>query len=71
MSLSAKLAPKVGNWAPNSRIAKAMAAAGPPRSAEFNRIAALPRRVLDLTSVPDVSDLFAQRLNPKRAFEHF
>lgn len=60
MSLADKMRAKVGNIAPggNSRIARALMAAGPGKTPEFNRIAALPRRVLDLKNVPDVSPLF-------------
>lgn len=58
MSLADKLKDKCGPIHPNSRIAAALATAGVSRSAEFNRISALPRRKLDLATVPDVSDMF-------------
>lgn len=64
MSLSEKLGGAVAGFGPTSRIAKALAAAGPGRSSEFMRIASLPRRVLDFATMTDVSDLFA--LPPER-----
>lgn len=72
MSLFTKLAATLGDgYSPNgnSRIAKALAASGPPRSPEFLRIAALPRRVLNLATVPDVSELFSRK-NPTCPIPH-
>lgn len=57
MNLSEKLRGSV-TVHPNSNIAKALNAQGVPVSPEFRRIQALPRRVLDLANVPDVSELF-------------
>lgn len=45
--------------APNSRVKVAMQAGGVQRTSEFERILALPRRVLDLTAVPDLTEELA------------
>lgn len=60
MSLADKLRDKCGPIHPNSRIAAALAQAGVARSPEFRRIEALPRRVIDLANVPDMSPAFRQ-----------
>lgn len=58
MSLADKLRDKCGPIHPNSRVAAALAQAGVSRSPEFRRIEALPRRVIDLANVPDMSPAF-------------
>lgn len=60
MKLSDKLLGLPGREAPhpNSRVAQALKGAGPSASPEFDRINALPRRVLDLARVPDVTPVY-------------
>lgn len=43
---------------PNSKVARALAEGGPQRTREFDRVLSIPRRVLDGTSVADLTDFY-------------
>ncbi len=58
-SLLKRLVERTGNEpSPNSRIAQILYRKGVDKSHELERILALPRRVLDLTLVPDLTPLY-------------